>query len=94
MAQPGSPDTQARTLPLSWATTDQDESYRDALQALETYKRKDPSKSALYGHVATMMMMIGLTTIPSGVSHLHSLGHSRRALQGGRQCANHEAELL
>jgi len=44
MAQPGSPDMQSRTLPLSWAPPDQDGSFREALSALESYKKKDPSK--------------------------------------------------
>ena len=43
MAHLGSPDTPGRSLP-SWATHEATDNIDDALKALETYKKKDPSK--------------------------------------------------
>jgi ubiquitin-like protein ATG12 len=39
----GSPDAPTRSLP-SWAAPDHSESFDEALRALESYKKKDPSK--------------------------------------------------
>lgn len=39
----GSPDTTLRALP-SWANPEPSEQFEEALKALDSYKKKDPSK--------------------------------------------------
>ena len=69
-----------RSIP-SWAAQGDSEHYEEALKALETYKKKDPAK----GSLAQSQMSANecLTILPSG-----------RTVQGRRQRANNEAELL
>jgi ubiquitin-like protein ATG12 len=43
----GSPSSQGRTLPSSWGPMEATEDITEALRALETYKKKDPSKGVL-----------------------------------------------
>ncbi|TCD67614.1 hypothetical protein EIP91_012179 [Steccherinum ochraceum] len=40
----GSPEPQSRTLPSSWTTGDAGANIQEALEALESYKKKDPNK--------------------------------------------------
>ncbi|KAI0075595.1 putative ubiquitin-like modifier [Panus rudis PR-1116 ss-1] len=41
---PGSPDNHSRPLPTAWTAMDSGNNITEALEALETYKKKDPSK--------------------------------------------------
>lgn len=50
----GSPDAPTRSLP-SWAAADHSESFEEALKALETYKKKDPSKGRSF--IAECLLM-------------------------------------
>ncbi|KAH8103337.1 APG12-domain-containing protein [Cristinia sonorae] len=40
----GSPETQTRSLPSVWTSGDANANIQEALEALESYKKKDPSK--------------------------------------------------
>ncbi len=40
----GSADVQTRTLPSAWTSLDNGTDMQEALEALDTYKKKDPSK--------------------------------------------------
>ena len=40
----GSPEPQSRTLPSVWTTGEAGANIQEALDALETYKKKDPNK--------------------------------------------------
>jgi hypothetical protein len=58
MAQPpGSPEDLGRQTTLPWTPGEGGESLMQAIQALETYKKKDPSKGPFYtfdaSHVLT-----------------------------------------
>lgn len=58
MAQvPGSPDIQGRSIP-SWSVPEGGENITEALQALDTYKKKDPSKGNLYFEASSRLIVI------------------------------------
>lgn len=74
----GSPDTTLRALP-SWANPEPSEQFEEALKALDSYKRKDPSKGLESGCELVVKA---------------DLFHSHRALQGNWERPDNEAELL
>ncbi len=47
MALPGSPETNARSLPSAWTSLDGGNIMQEAQEALDSYKKKDASKGAL-----------------------------------------------
>jgi hypothetical protein len=76
----GSPDAPTlRPLP-SWTGSDHSESFEEALKALESYKKKDPSKGKPFKAEAYEILSFGFI--------------SYCTLQGRRKCPNHETELL
>ena len=74
-----SPDTHTRALPTAWTAQDSLDSIAEALDAIETYKKKDVSKGK-----------VGL----EAPSILNSTSGSRRTIQGRRQCTDNATELL
>jgi hypothetical protein len=80
MALPtGSPDVSARSLP-SWANPETSDNIDEVLQALDTYKKKDPSKGMSSSDL--------LCTYPT------TIVFSGSALQSCRERSDNETELL
>ena len=77
-----SPDTHTRALPPAWTAQDGLDDIAEALDALETYKKKDASK----GTSPHLGFEISDT--------LNAASISCRAIQGCRQCTNNAAKLL
>ena len=90
MAQPpGSPEDLGRQTTLPWTPGEGGESLMQAIQALETYKKKDPSKGSSHVSDTEPFHLMSLS-----LSLSLSCGDSGRAFQGCRQCPDHEAKLL
>lgn len=50
----GTPDTNSRAIPSAWTAMDSGASIQEALEALETYKKKDGAKGTQY-HILTFV---------------------------------------
>lgn len=80
---PGSPDI--RPALSQWASLDTGADI-EALDALETYKKKDPSKGARVSPWSTRFV--------AGLTGHQLYFDSGDTFQGGWECANHEEQLL
>lgn len=78
-----SPDTHSRSLPSVWTAQDSLGDIAEALDALETYKKKDVSKGTYPTHLRTEIS-----------DTLNATSVSRRTIQSRWQCTNNAAELL
>ena len=74
-------DAQTRTIPSAWTPLDPAHSMQEALEALESYKKKDPSKGICSLKASKLLPLTDI--ICSG-----------REVQSGGQCPDHEAEPL
>ena len=52
----GNADAQTRPLPSAWTPLDNPHNMQEALEALDTYKKKDPSKGASFPHSRSPML--------------------------------------